>query len=103
MCVLAHAMGAIPVSYVYLHARTHTHTHTHQHTHTHTVCLWCGSLGHRYDTTIDSLLVTDSSAGRREEGDAPGESGWGLGVFSDKMEPPMTMAVLPAETRSCCV
>eukprot|EP00802_Teleaulax_amphioxeia_P001294 Tamp_01296.p1 GENE.Tamp_01296~~Tamp_01296.p1 ORF type:complete len:376 (+),score=66.58 Tamp_01296:388-1515(+) len=51
-----------------------------------------------YDTTIDSLLVTDSSAGRREEGDAPGESGWGLGVFSDKMEPPMTMAVLPAET-----
>ena len=59
-------------------------------------------MGHRYDTTIDSLLVTDSSAGSREEGDA-GESGWGLGVFSDKMEPPMTMAVLPAETRSCCV
>ena len=54
---------------------------------------------HRYDTTIDSLLVTDSTAGRREEGDAPGEGGGGLGGFSDKMEPPMTLAVLPAETR----
>ena len=61
------------------------------------------SLEHRYDTTIDSLLVTDSTAGRREEGDAPGwavERVGGGGGINNKMEPPMTLSVLPAETRS---